>query len=247
MPRRRRFITSGMWGGFTPLSLFGPGDSGFINDYSLTDRMRQLSDGTVAVTADDDPVGWLKSLDPTERIHLQATAGSRPLWKTGGLLRFDGTADNLLTTLAPGAAMSFVSLITFGASGSIRAIIGGATGGTSRCFFCRHTDGRLSLGLGNNANTVAIGGSNLAGLTGIAMATYDGATVNLYWNDPDTPIYTGAQNGTPGATVFRVGATNTAPNIPGNYGNDDHQYDLAITRVLSDTERGKLFDFLSFI
>lgn len=71
-------------------------------DASAKDSLYQNSNGTTAVTAADDPVGYWKDLYGTNHI-IQATAGNRPFYKPAGLnsrkaLLFDGSNDALRCT-----------------------------------------------------------------------------------------------------------------------------------------------------
>lgn len=58
----------------------------------------QVSDGTVAVAADNDPAGYTADKSGSGYHWVQSTAGSRPLYKTSGELHrldFDGVDDGL--------------------------------------------------------------------------------------------------------------------------------------------------------
>jgi len=88
------------WGaaGFSPRSLFASGEQGAWYDPSDLSTMFQDSAGTTPVTADGQPVG--KILDKSGRGNhaSQATAASRPLYRTDGTyhwLQFDGVDDQL--------------------------------------------------------------------------------------------------------------------------------------------------------
>ena len=67
-------------------------------DPSDLSTLFQLSNGTVPVTANNDPVGYMGDRSGNVNHLIQATAGARPLYKTsGGLswLEFDGVDDFL--------------------------------------------------------------------------------------------------------------------------------------------------------
>ena len=92
---------------FSPLSLFAASEVGAWYDPSDISTMFQDSAGTTPVTADGQPVG--KILDKSGRGNhaTQATAASRPLYKTDGTyhwLQFDGVDDSLST-----AAINFMA------------------------------------------------------------------------------------------------------------------------------------------
>ena len=85
---------------FSPLSLFAASEVGAWYDPSDLTTLFQDSAGTTPVTADGQPVG--KILDKSGRGNhaTQATAASRPLYKTDGTyhwLQFDGVDDSLST------------------------------------------------------------------------------------------------------------------------------------------------------
>lgn len=83
-------------GAFTPLSL-----SPFAWWRVVPGSIWQDTDGTVAATADGDPVGRVDDLSGNTRHLLQSTAAARPVLRTsGGLywLEFDGVDDRLRVT-----------------------------------------------------------------------------------------------------------------------------------------------------
>lgn len=90
----------GKIGAWSPLSLFAASEVGAWYDPSDLTTMFQDSAGTTPVTVDGQPVG--KILDKSGRGNhaTQATAASRPLYKTDGTyhwLQFDGVDDSLST------------------------------------------------------------------------------------------------------------------------------------------------------
>ena len=72
------------------------GTAGLMYDFSDPTKLFQLSNGTTAVTADSDPIGYVTDLSGNAAHGTQATAENRPLYKTG-LPRalFDGTNDSI--------------------------------------------------------------------------------------------------------------------------------------------------------
>lgn len=81
-------------------------------DPSDLTTMFQNSNGTTAVTADGDPVGYIADKSGNGKHWIQATAAARPLYKTGGglhWLQFDGTDDGLgVSTVALENAMTAI-------------------------------------------------------------------------------------------------------------------------------------------
>ncbi|MBP9155995.1 MAG: hypothetical protein KBF48_13735 [Xanthomonadales bacterium] len=84
---------------FIPDSAFFAGSKGFAYDFSDATKLYQLSNGTTAVTADSDPIGYVTDLSGNAAHGTQATAGNRPIYKTG-LPRalFNGTSQFLAAT-----------------------------------------------------------------------------------------------------------------------------------------------------
>lgn len=86
-------------GGFSPASLFSGGQQGAWYDPSDLNTLFQDSAGTTPVTAVDQPVGLMLDRSGRGNHVLQATAGSRPLYKIDGTgrpyLQFDGVDDSL--------------------------------------------------------------------------------------------------------------------------------------------------------
>ncbi len=65
---------------FDPSSLFGGSDQGVVFDNTDTANLFQLSTGSTAVAA-GDPIGWTTDLSGKGNNAVQATAGSRPIWR----------------------------------------------------------------------------------------------------------------------------------------------------------------------
>ena len=153
--------------------------------------------------------------------------------------RMDGSDDSLLTPLAPGSAGTLLSKVKMGAGGATRTLIGGPAGSTNRCSLVRTTSGsRLGAGIGSDSSGIITGGGDVSGLTGVAALRWTGSLVKLDWfPQGGTPVqvYSGAQNGAPGADPFRIGATN-ASGTASTFGNDDHYLDAIYQGALTDAE-----------
>jgi hypothetical protein len=95
--------TAAAW---SPAALFASSEVGAWYDPSDLSTMFQNSDGTVAVTTDGDPVGYIADKSGNGFHATQSSSAARPTYKTsGGLhwLDFDGTDDSLSTgTITPG-------------------------------------------------------------------------------------------------------------------------------------------------
>lgn len=64
---------------FSPASLFGAGDRGFVFDFSDATTQFQSSAGTTAVTAIGDPIGYVRDLSANTKNATQATSTKRPV------------------------------------------------------------------------------------------------------------------------------------------------------------------------
>lgn len=87
---------------FAPAALFASAEKGAWYDPSDLTSLKQNSDGTGAVTADGDPVGYMADKSGNGNHLIMATAAARPLYKTsGGLhwLLFDNVDDRMRTAL----------------------------------------------------------------------------------------------------------------------------------------------------
>lgn len=82
-------------------------------DFSDASLLFQLSNGTTAVSANNDPVGYVTDKTSGAKHFIQATAGSRPLFKTNvqngrSVVKFDGTDDFLTNALAVTTSAAYV-------------------------------------------------------------------------------------------------------------------------------------------
>jgi len=172
---------------YSPSKLFASGEQGIWLDPSDFSTMFQDSAGTTPVTADGQPVG--KILDKSGRGNhaSQATANSRPLYKTDGTyhwLQFDGVDDSLST-----AAINFNGTdklsIFFGASTSSSAnqgiiSIGTSGAGSLNAIYATDTPPGIRGALtGDSSFSQIVVAGNAAGTKQTVSQLYDlsGATV----------------------------------------------------------------------
>lgn len=161
---------------------------------------------------------------------LQATAAAQPKWQTGGLARFDGSDDNLLTTLNPALAGTLMLKVK-PAGGAVILVGSNDAGGNARAFLATDSSNLLAGGMGADSLGTIKGGSSVAGQTGVAALAWDGSTVRLYWNG--AAIYSAAQNGAPNTTVpFRLGSNNSN-GTAASFAACDIYHALAIKKALS--------------
>ena len=163
----------------------------------------------------------------------QATSGARPVLKAGGLTRYDGSDDNLLTTLVPSAAMTlaFKGKVTSASKG----IISSRTTSTDAVELAINASGNL---IGNVGSATSAGTSDIRGVTGVGVLVFDASTSKLYWNG--SQIDSGPRSGSVNTTVpFRIGCRNTS-GTGSIFADADIYQALAINRALTPSEVLKL-------
>jgi hypothetical protein len=165
----------------------------------------QLSNGTTAVTAADDPVGYIADKSGNGNHLIQATADSRPLYKTsGGLswLEFDGTADAIADTFSavpqPFDRLSAFRLI---ASAPTDYYIGAAND------FCIMGDDGSNLFLYANGGFTNYATQPVAGADFVATERYNGGSSQLA---VDNAAYEGGAGGGADCTSISIAKTNGA-------------------------------------
>lgn len=99
-PLTRPITDPGVGGGavpFVPDATFFAGRAGFAYDFTDPTLLFQNSNGTTAVTADSDPIGYVTDLSGNGKHGTQATAGNRPLYKSADPRALFGGTNNSLT------------------------------------------------------------------------------------------------------------------------------------------------------
>mgnify|MGYP003404196728 CR=1 FL=1 len=164
---------------------------------------------------------------------LQATTAARPKWQTGGLARFDGSDDNLLTTLTPAAAMTvmFKGKLPDVLGASVFYVMGSrVTAGNDRFYVGYDNSGRLTATIGST--TLARTGS-LEGTVGVGALTLSGGNATLYWNGTgETPVAVEAPNTT---IALPLGAISTSGTLSAFFKGDLY-HALAIKKALTAAE-----------
>lgn len=164
---------------------------------------------------------------------LQATTSAQPKWQTGGLARFDGTDDNLLTTLAASnTGMTLLAKAKLAATGGNRGVMGvNGADGVSRCFLAFDASGYAAGGVGSDSLSVIKGSVNRSGAYCVLGLTIGASTWTLYEQGAQTN--TGAKNGSCNTTLgIPLGGLN-ANGTFGTFANIDLTYALAIKKALT--------------
>ena len=165
----------------------------------------------------------------------QATSGARPVLKAGGLTRYDGSDDNLLTTFKfdAGGKGSLALKFNKAVGNSSQILIGARNASTDDVILVLEADGRILANVGTGANLT--GGSNRAGQTAIAVLTWDGTTVNLY--SDEGLLASQSQSGS--VTIANAVAL-AASSVASLFASVDIYQALAINRALTPAEVLKL-------
>ena len=179
---------------------------------------------------------------PGNHAIQSASTSFRPVRQAGGLIRFDGSDDNLLTTLNPAVAMTLAVRMKPTSAGPIA--LGARQVANGRGYISTDgSTGKLGGGVGAQNTTTITGGSDIRNTTGVAVLTWDGSTVNLYWNG--VQLYTGAQSGTPDTAIpIRLGAFNDNGVASSFFAGDIYQA-LAIQAAITPGEVAALSAYWS--
>lgn len=146
-------------------------------------------------------------------VATQATTASQPSRQAGGVSRYDGSADNLLTTFtAQSGAMTLLYHGTVPATlAAVQVLMGSSGNSANRCWLGVDTSGHLCAGVGSDTESTIKGTTDVRGKTIVAALVFNGTTVQLflYVDGEVTQEYSGAQSSTPTTTIpFRLGALN---------------------------------------
>ena len=193
---------------------------------------------------DAGTIGWVDNVSVKEipgKHASQATSGARPVLKAGGLTRYDGSDDNLLTTLVPSAAMTLAFDYVVPATLSGVQFIMGAGAGATRLYAGFNTSGQMIGLVGAQDSSVIKGATDFRGQRVRGFLIADGTTVQLIAGSATE--YSAAQNGS-NVSVYpmRVGAGNNVGSATG-FSNGDLFRALAINRALTPAEVLKLSNY----
>jgi hypothetical protein len=91
----------------SPTQIFAGGYQGDHWDAFTLGNLFQLSGGTTPVTADGQPVGYVRGQINNNHL-IQATAGQRPIYKTGGYLQFTTASSHNLAAASSAGLFKFL-------------------------------------------------------------------------------------------------------------------------------------------
>lgn len=98
---------------WTPAALFAEGQQGAWYE-PKPQYLFQDAAGTVPVTADGDPVGYMQDLSGNGNHATQSTSAARPIYRTDGTLhwlKFDGVDDGLQTGVIDYSSASSITVM----------------------------------------------------------------------------------------------------------------------------------------
>lgn len=153
------FFGAGLAGGAA--AAFSPSDiAGLVGwwDFSDATTLFQLSNGTTAVTADTDPIGYATDKSGTGTHIVQVTAGLRPTYRTNvknsrAVARFDGADDFLAAALVQAQPFTAFIVCRFVANGA--PVIAMAGTSSSECAIYYNNGGQLRTYAGTEQNIEA--------------------------------------------------------------------------------------------
>ena len=240
---------------FNPLDLFASGETGGWYDPSDLTTMFQDEAGTTPVTADGQSVGQIRDKSGRGNHLTQATAGSRPIYRTAGgkhWLELNGTSHFLVRypmTITASGAYSSATGVRFNSNTGVQHIIDADS-----------NVGRLAQILRNSAGIL----ETIAFAVPLAVFADSGPAITAASNCVISQVCTGAaaeafvngagngataMTGTPAsmATAFKLGASSQGGEYTltaGYYGGRNYGA-LIVGRALTATERAGLEGWLA--
>lgn len=214
----------------------------YINATATSQAVEVVFNGGAGVAgnfieADNISVKWV----PGYHASQPGSTSFRPTRQADGSLKGDRLDDNLLQRLTSSTSM-FMAAALLGAStpAATAAIIGGPVS-TTRGYLARDSAGKLCAGVGADGPSTIVGGSDIAGLKGVAMLNIDASgNVDLEWMPKGgslASLYSAPINGAVAAgTALRMFATNPS-GVAANFGGDSLYLAAAIQTTLTPAER----------
>ena len=231
-----RLLYGPLGGPIEPFALFSPLSLSPFAWYDPSDlsTLFQLSNGTTAVTADGDPVGYMADKSGNGRHLIQATADSRPAYKTSGGLHWllcDGAADFL--AVDHGALAQPVERLT---AGLVEAFVLNTARVVGSVLLTLFTDSSSTLGI--YSGVAAVTASYTYGQSFVSTERYDGAGSRLAI---DNGSYSEGDIGAVGEDILTVAAQAAGDNLVNMRLHGLVQFD----RLLTDPEIALLRTYLA--
>jgi len=189
-------------GGFQPSTMFAAGEQGLWLDPGDIATLFQDDAGTIPVTADGQTVGRILDKSGNSNHAIQATAASRPTYRTSGVLswlEFDGTDDFLLT-----GSISLTGTDKVTAFAGVRKTSDAATALIAEHGAAAGTNPSFSL-FGPSG-----GGANKFDFRIRGTSTAIASTTNAAFNAPVTAVVTGQGDLAAPLTVLRLNGAQAA-------------------------------------
>ena len=175
------------------------------------------------------------------RHGTQTTTGARPTWQAGGLLRGDGSDDNLLTDFVGSATGTLAVRCVYTAASDIA--IGKSEASNGRCFLGTSADGYAAAGIGSQSLSTIVGSVDIRDTPVTHIVKWNGSTVTMKVNNET--VYSAAQSGAVGTTTSLRLLANNANGVGGNFLAGDLSRALAINRLTTDAEDTSVHDLWS--
>ena len=227
--------------GFSPKSI-----SGLVGwwDASVTSSLAQLSTGSTAVSADNDPVGYWADQSGNGRNLTQATNNNRPTYNTNVIngrpvINFDGLNDALLASFTLTQPIHYFLAWRFDSSyvsGNPRAF-DGATG-NSMSFF-RSSSSQLALFAGTSSRTANVSDAEATAFNVMEIQANRSST-NLLYNGANRNGNTG-DIGTNAPNGIYLGVFGNGFSNPGDVSFAEV---LIYSRILESAESARVRKYL---
>lgn len=237
--QRRRRRRAARASSYTPDLLFADDELGEWWDITDPSRLRQLSGGTTAVSALNDPVGYalgrVKGLTA-----IQATAANRPFWNPAGYVLGDGANDNWLTGLLGSVrgALIFVGTYTAAAADTV---MGKQEAANGRALLGMTAAGLPFGGVGEQASTTILGSASILNARVMQSVDWNETRVNLRVNR--SKVYEGAQVGAVGTvTPYRLFGNNNNGTVNGAAATRGEHF-IVLNRALLEADVAYLSDY----
>jgi hypothetical protein len=152
-------------------------------------------------------------LYPPTTSASQGTGGAQPTWNSAGYAAFDGSDDNLLSTLSPASSMTLAAC--FRVSGSAQIAIGSQAGAPlKRCYLgSASSSNELGGGWGDVTNATMKGPTSIAGIDVVGLMRGNGAITAELWQNGVRVFQASPTLDGDNSTALPIGAINAGGSI----------------------------------